>query len=463
MPICGGGDEGRGTGGEEGGEGESGRGERWTPNTEGGQEGTGLEGDTGMTVRSDGVRETPEEEARPEVTLTKGDPFLSLLPPPLGTGLLPYRTSTLMPLPSDPSVFDILNLFRRQWFLSRDWLVSNVTSAQRTDDSSIDWVKFPPVAHTHLVRCAIKLAPSIPTAKVKWVMFVFLLEVLNGDGPVSSFFAPRRVRAPCKRRTRKPREGGAQPVGAMAVDSPPPVAPSEPDPPGPLSPGLVPGNGDPSSEEPAGDGFNPISGQASSSPGVSPTPSDRTVLAVSPSQPGPSRPPSVLGVKRSPLPASPSPPPSIPPGLPSSPPPPPGSLSAQLPQDWQDWIVERHRLAGHPRLGRRTGAKDVEGLLLAQVEAAGPPLPLTLAPAPAPRVVVPPGPPPSSIPSYPGHEVSPLLNAAGIVVGWRLVNLVAPSEWAEFDLAGCVHAMFDFDPPHHRPYPGWAPRRPDLG
>jgi len=197
--------------------------------------------------------------------------------------------------------------------------VSNVASAQRTDNLSIDWVKFPPTAHTHLMQCAIKLAPSIPAAKVKQVMFVYLLEVLNNDSTMSSFFAPCHVCAPCKRRTHKPRAGGDQPVNAMAVDAPPPVAPSQPDPPGPLSPGLMPGNGDPSSEELAGDGFNVTLGQASSSPGVSPTPSDRTVVPVSPSRPGPSHPPSVLGVKCSPPPASPSPPPS-PPVPPSSPP-----------------------------------------------------------------------------------------------------------------------------------------------
>ena len=137
-----------------------------------------------------------------------------------------------MSLPADPSVFDILNLFRCHWFLLRDWLVSLIASAQRTDGSSSDWVKFLPTAHSHLVRCAIKLAPSIPAAKVKWVMFVYILETLNGDGPVPSFFAPCHVRAPRKQRVRKPREGGAQPVSAMVVDSPPSVALSEPDLPG---------------------------------------------------------------------------------------------------------------------------------------------------------------------------------------------------------------------------------------
>ena len=272
--------------------------------------------------------------------------FLFPLPPPLGLGLLPFCTPALMSLPSDPSMFDILNLFRRQWFLSRDWLVSNVASAQRTDGSSINWVEFPPAAHTHLVRCAIKLAPSVPAAKVKWVMFVYLLEVLNNDSPVLSFFAPCRIHMPHKQRTRKPRVGGAQPVGTMAIDSPPPVAPSQPDPPGPLSPGLVPGYGSPSSEEPAGDGFNVTSGRASSSPGVSPTPSNRMVMPVSPLRPGPSRPPSVLGVRHSPPPDSPSPPSSPPVPLPSSPPPRIGTSGTWLPQDWRDWIAKCQHLAG---------------------------------------------------------------------------------------------------------------------
>jgi len=208
--------------------------------------------------------------------------------------------------------------------------VSNVASAQQTDGLSINWVEFPPAAHTHLVRCAIKLAPSIPTAKVKQVIFVYLLEVLNGDGPVSSFFAPHHIRVSRKWRTCKPREVGDQPVSAMAVDAPSPVALSQPDPPGPLSPGLVPRNGAPSSEEPAGDGFNVTSGRASSSPGVSLAPSDHTVVPVAPSRPGLSRPPSVLGVKRSPLPVSLPPPPS-PPSLPSSPPPCQGTKAANVP------------------------------------------------------------------------------------------------------------------------------------
>src|SRR6266581_3656489 len=87
-----------------------------------------------------------------------------------GHRVVAFCTPLPMSLPSDPSVFDILNLFHHHWFLSRDWLVSNVASAQRTDGLSINWVEFPPTAHTHLVRCAIKLAPSIAAAKVKQVI-----------------------------------------------------------------------------------------------------------------------------------------------------------------------------------------------------------------------------------------------------------------------------------------------------
>jgi len=341
-----------------------------------------------------------------------------------------------MSLPSDPSVFDLLNLFRRQWFLSRDWLVSNVASAQRTDGSSIDWVEFPPAAHTHLVRCAIKLAPSVPAAKVKRVMFVFILEVLNGDGPVSSFFAPRRVRTPCKRRTRTPRESGDQPVGAMAVDAPSSVLPSQPDPPGPLSPGLMPGNGDPSSEEPAGDGFNATLVEASFSSGVSPTPSDCTVVPVSPSRPGPSRPPSVLGVKHSPPPASPSPP-SSPPIIPSSSPPRIGTSGTQLPQDWRDWIASRRLAAGRKtktfrvttedvrtvlrdredaELRLRADAGDMERSLLRQVENAGPP-----APSAPPPVM---GPPPPLAPVASPSNAPALTPGTYLGVGTKAAHAI---------------------------------------
>jgi len=72
------------------------------------------------------------------------------------------------------------------------------------------------MAHTHLVRCAIKLAPSVPAAKVKRVMFVYLLEVLNGDGPASSFFAPHRPSSP-RVVLARPASGGPVSLGKVGL------------------------------------------------------------------------------------------------------------------------------------------------------------------------------------------------------------------------------------------------------
>jgi len=74
VPLCANtGQRGGGNGGEEGGEGEVGGGEHLTPKTDGGRENSkgdlGLKGKKGTTVRSDGVGETPEEEACPMVIL----------------------------------------------------------------------------------------------------------------------------------------------------------------------------------------------------------------------------------------------------------------------------------------------------------------------------------------------------------------------------------------------------------
>ncbi|KAI0247490.1 hypothetical protein BJV78DRAFT_1285481 [Lactifluus subvellereus] len=47
---------------------------------------------------------------------------------------------------------DILNIFRRRWFLSRDKLVANVISAQKAEDGKFSWVEFEPAYHSHLVK-----------------------------------------------------------------------------------------------------------------------------------------------------------------------------------------------------------------------------------------------------------------------------------------------------------------------
>jgi len=82
------------------------------------------------------------------------------------------------------SVFDILNIFRQRWFLNRDHLIANILSAQEDEHDKLFWVDFQPQFHTHLVHQALTLLPALcPVAKGKRCMFVFLLKVLNDDGP----------------------------------------------------------------------------------------------------------------------------------------------------------------------------------------------------------------------------------------------------------------------------------------
>ena len=94
-----------------------------------------------------------------------------------------------MSLHFESSDVDILNVFRDRWFLSRDFLISLVASAQRTTGGPIDWVELTPTGRAHLVHSAIVLAHPIPVAKVEQVMFVYILEILNKDGPMTNFFA----------------------------------------------------------------------------------------------------------------------------------------------------------------------------------------------------------------------------------------------------------------------------------
>ena len=97
------------------------------------------------------------------------------------------------PSPASPGgvkllVFDILNIFHRRWFLLRSHLLTNIISAQKAEDGNIFWVEFLPPFHAHLVKCAIALVPHpLPVAKVKQVMFVFVLELLNWEGHMAFF------------------------------------------------------------------------------------------------------------------------------------------------------------------------------------------------------------------------------------------------------------------------------------
>jgi hypothetical protein len=84
------------------------------------------------------------------------------------------------------SVFDILNTFCWQWYLSIDLLRAQVLLAQKAKDGKIFWVEFAPQFHAHLVKCTVVLVPH-PIQKVKKVMFVYFLELLNGQGPWAFF------------------------------------------------------------------------------------------------------------------------------------------------------------------------------------------------------------------------------------------------------------------------------------
>jgi hypothetical protein len=84
------------------------------------------------------------------------------------------------------SVFDIHNIFHCHWFLSRDHLVANTILAQKAEDGKIFWVEFTPQFHAHLVKCAVALVPR-PLNKVKKVMFRYILELLNREGPQAFF------------------------------------------------------------------------------------------------------------------------------------------------------------------------------------------------------------------------------------------------------------------------------------
>jgi rubrerythrin len=67
-----------------------------------------------------------------------------------------------------------------------DHLRTAVLSTQKAEDGKFFWVEFTPQFHAHLIKCAVALVPH-PLHKVKQVMFMYLLELLNGEGPQSFF------------------------------------------------------------------------------------------------------------------------------------------------------------------------------------------------------------------------------------------------------------------------------------
>src|SRR6266850_432158 len=121
---------------------------------------------------------------------------LALRPSPTScvpTEPLPEAPGPRESLEDGPSVFDILNVFRCWWFLNRDHLLANILSAQKDDTGNIFWVDFLPHFHMHLVQQAIALLPPLcPVTKGKKVMFLFILEVLDGDGCGTFLALPKK-------------------------------------------------------------------------------------------------------------------------------------------------------------------------------------------------------------------------------------------------------------------------------
>ena len=113
----------------------------------------------------------------------------------------PPKTDSSFPRVNGASVFKVLNIFHRQWFLNRDHLISKVLSAQKDSLGNVTWVDIDPSFHTSLVHRALTLLPPLyPVAKGKRVMFVFLLEVLTGREEAGlsesrpQFFTPEKKR-----------------------------------------------------------------------------------------------------------------------------------------------------------------------------------------------------------------------------------------------------------------------------
>ena len=307
--------------------------------------------------------------------------------------LLAYSLSN-MRLSNDPSVFDIVNLFRLRWFLNRDWLLSFVASAQRSESGRIEWVEFLPDSHVHLVRLAFKLvppSPSVPAAKIKRCMFAFIIEFLNRERLYADFFAPSPPRK-ARKRTRKPRDTGPKlPAGGQAVDAmvldAEDQAPSSEAPPS-LQPPLELVRGTPSGasttsasavvkRNPPGLAealIEPSFVTAASPPPSLPLslsavqPALRTYMEPAGRTIGLFRSPASLAGQKHALTPS---PPNLPPAqLPTSPPPPIGQHLRDAPADWRNWIQAR-RARGK---ALRVNAEDLELVTQALAPSPSPPL-----------------------------------------------------------------------------------------
>jgi hypothetical protein len=102
----------------------------------------------------------PPLPTHPDSPMSMGGDFLSAPADTHGTdpGLDPSPTRCPPLYDVDMSVFNILNHFRKQWFLSRDHLMKNIVEAQKAPNShTFIWVEFTPQFHSYLIRSALHL------------------------------------------------------------------------------------------------------------------------------------------------------------------------------------------------------------------------------------------------------------------------------------------------------------------
>ena len=271
-----------------------------------------------------------------------------------------------------------------------------------------------PKGHTHLVRSALKLVPvskHLPLAKIKEVMFTFILETLNAPGSSLGFFNARKAAKP-RKRTRKRKSGEKQPVDGMAVDAPltdpipPPPSTGNPSGSTPVPSTGAGKEGDkgevspgPSPEAPGTRGADPVTPRASLFPDPAAPPpktaeeamaayerrlearAARQLSAASTRPPFPS--PSITSV----LGKCSSPPP------PTSPPPPVGSPIPPAPQDWRAWMEWKRAVYTNCNPGRPVPAVVTPLDLCKAASAACPTPPFPLPPSDLPPPL--PSPPPS--------------------------------------------------------------------
>jgi hypothetical protein len=146
-------------------------------------------------IRSSTPAPTPATPSVESVILRGSKcPRLSTQLPTLPRAALtpPKAMPASSPRPQDSyySVFDVLNIFRSYWFINCKHLIANTLSATRDLDGRFTWVDFLPVFHTSLVkRMWTLLSSGFMVAHGKWVLFVFLLEILTSDkGPKPEVF-----------------------------------------------------------------------------------------------------------------------------------------------------------------------------------------------------------------------------------------------------------------------------------